>query len=171
MVDREPPVPGRVQLSRRGRGIGLRGVHVEREDEIDLLEQRLAGVRAGEGSVIFIEAPAGLGKSRLLTAAGDMAREADMQVLGAQATELERDFAFGVAIQLFEPRWMAADPVQRARLADGPAARAAAELLSGAPPAPEPVPGDRGYAMMQGLFWLTRNLVVPSAAAPSGRPL
>src|SRR5205823_3318385 len=85
--------------------------------------------------------------------------------------ELERDFAFGVAIQLFEPRWMAADPVQRARLADGPAARAAAELLSGAPPAPEPVPGDRGYAMMQGLFWLTRNLVVPSAAAPSGRPL
>src|SRR5438270_10123183 len=154
MVNWEPPVPGRVQLRRRGRGLGLRGVLVERQAELGLLERRLAAVRAGQGNVIVIAAPAGMGKSRLLTAAGDMAREADMQVLGAQGTELERDFAFGVAIQLFEPRWMAADPVQRARLADGPAARAAAELLSGAPPAPEPVPGDRGYAMMQGLFWL-----------------
>src|SRR5690242_3003731 len=117
MVEREPPVSGRVQLRRRGRGLGLRGVLVERENELSLLEQRLADVRAGEGSVIFIEAPAGLGKSRLLTAAGDMAREADMQVLGAQATELERDFPFGVAIQLFEPRWMAADPDERERLA------------------------------------------------------
>ncbi len=162
---------GRVQLRRRGRGLGLRGVLVEREDELTLLERRLSLVRAGEGGVILIEAPAGIGKSRLLTAAGDMAREADMQVLGAQATELERDFPFGVAIQLFEPRWMAADAEERARLADGPAHRAAAELLSGTAPAGGAGPADRGYAMMQGLFRLARNLAVPSAEAPAGAPL
>jgi DNA-binding NarL/FixJ family response regulator len=101
-----------------------------------------------------------------------MAREADMQVLGAQATELERDFPFGVAIQLFEPRWMAADHEERARLADGPAHRAAAELLSGAAPSGgADGGGDPGYAMMQGLFWLVRNLVAPSSDDPSGAPL
>lgn len=151
--------------------MGLRGVLVEREAELKLLEQRLAAVRSGEGGVILIEGPAGLGKSRLLTAAGDMAREAGMQVLGAQATELERDFPFGVAIQLFEPRWMAADPEERAQLADGPAQRAAAELLSGAAPAEDAGPQDRGYSMMQGLFWLARNLAAPGEGAPSGTPL
>ena len=79
-------MPARAQIRRKGRGLGLRGILVERDEELGLLEQRLAAVRAGEGSVIVIEAPAGLGKSRLLTAAGDMAREAEMQVLGAQAS-------------------------------------------------------------------------------------
>ena len=81
-----------------------------------MLEHRLAAACEGEGSVVVIEAPAGKGKSRLLTIAGDMAREAGMRVLGAHGSELERDFPFGVAIQLFEPRWIAADPDERARL-------------------------------------------------------
>ena len=49
--------------------------------------------------MIVIEAPAGKGKSRLLTIAGDMARDAGTRVLGAHGSELERDFPFGVAIQ------------------------------------------------------------------------
>ena len=78
-----------------------------------MLEHRLAAACDGAGSVVVIEAPAGKGKSRLLTIAGDMAREAGMQVLGAHGSELERDFPFGVAIQLFEPRWIAAGPDER----------------------------------------------------------
>ena len=80
------PVSGRTQLRRRGRGIGLRGLLVEREAELALLEQRLADARAGAGSVVMLDAPAGNGKSRLLTIAGDMAREA----LPAVCSELAR---------------------------------------------------------------------------------
>ncbi len=134
------------------------------------MEQRLSAIKDGEGSVILIEAPAGMGKSRLLTAAGDMAREADIQVLGAQGSELERDFPFGVAIQLFEPRWMAAAAEERKRLANGPGERAA-ELLSGRAADPAPVPADRGQAMMQGLLWIARNLALESPDMPDGRPL
>ena len=39
------------------------------------MEHRLAELRGGRGGVVLIEASAGLGKSRLLTVAGDMARE------------------------------------------------------------------------------------------------
>src|SRR5579884_359662 len=168
MVDREPSV-ARMQLRRRGRGLGLRGLLVERDDELGLLEQCLAAVRAGDGNVILIDAPAGKGKSRLLTAAGDMAREADMQVLGAHGSALERDFPFGVAIQLFEPRWNALAPDERSRLAEGPA-QFAAELLDGSVP-DEPARPDRGYAVMQGLFSLARNLVLPTPDAPAECPL
>ncbi|HEY1511757.1 MAG TPA: AAA family ATPase, partial [Solirubrobacteraceae bacterium] len=94
---------GRIQLRRRGRGSGRQGLLVERDSELAALEQRLADACDGAGSVVVIEGPAGKGKSRLLTIAGDLAREAGAQVLGAHGSELERDFPFGVAIQLFEP--------------------------------------------------------------------
>ncbi|MEA2147343.1 MAG: hypothetical protein QOG59_2930, partial [Solirubrobacteraceae bacterium] len=85
---------GRAQTRRRGRGAGLRGVLVERNAELELLRDHLEDASAGHGGVALIEAPAGKGKSRLLTIAGDLARESGMQVLGAQASELERDFPF-----------------------------------------------------------------------------
>jgi DNA-binding NarL/FixJ family response regulator len=154
---------GRIQLRRRGRGSGRQGLLVERDLELSVLEQRLAAAADGDGSVIVIEAAAGKGKSRLLTIAGDMAREAGMRVLGAHGSELERDFPFGVAIQLFEPRWIAAGPEERALLTQGPA-RWAAELLSGMPVDPVELPDDQGYSVIHGLFWLASNLI----AAPGG---
>jgi DNA-binding NarL/FixJ family response regulator len=133
------------------------------------LEQRLADACDGTGSVVVIEGPAGKGKSRLLTIAGDMAREAGAQVLGAHGSELERGFPFGVAIQLFEPRWIAAAPEERAALSAGPA-RWAAEMLAGIPPDPAELPGDQGYSVIHGLFWLASNLIAlpdgESAAVP-----
>lgn len=155
---------GRAASRRRGRGAGLHGVLVERERELAVLQSRLAEARNGEGGMIFINAPVGNGKSRLLTIAGDLAREAGMQVLGAQGAELERDFPFGVAIQLFEPRWFATDAQTRERLLEGPA-RWAGDLLSGSSsdtfPAP-PFPADRGYSVIHGLFWIARNLATHS---------
>jgi DNA-binding CsgD family transcriptional regulator len=148
---------GRIQTRRRGRDIGLAGLLVERDAELELLRARLADACAGTGGVIIIEAPAGNGKSRLLTVAGDLARESGMRVLGANASELERDFPFGVAIQLFEPCWMAADAEERMELLEGPASRAG-ELLSGSLADRGPFPGDQGYAVIHALFWLTRNL-------------
>lgn len=154
----------RAQSRRRGRGIGLSGLLVERDSELSTLQKRLREARKGAGSVIFIDAPAGNGKSRLLTIAGDLARGTGMQVLGAQGAELERDFPFGVAIQLFEPRFVAADATTQERLLDGPA-RWAGELLTGSTGTPGRFPDDRGYAVIHGLFWIARNLAGPSDAA------
>ena len=106
----------RIQSRRRGRAVGLGGVLVERDTELAAIERRLAQARDGHGGVVFVEAHAGMGKSRLLTVAGDLAREAGMQVAGAQGTRLEQDFPFGLAIQLFEPRWISADAAERERL-------------------------------------------------------
>jgi len=160
----------RAQSRRRGRGIGLSGLLVERDSEMSVLEQRLRDARGGAGSVVFVDAPAGNGKSRLLTIAGDLARETGMQVLGAQGTELERDFPFGVAIQLFEPRFVSADGSDQEHLLEGPA-RWAGELLTGSSPAPGRFPGDRGYAVIHGLFWIARNMANPSSAGADQQPL
>jgi DNA-binding NarL/FixJ family response regulator len=134
-----------------------------------VLESRLAAARAGSGAVIVLDAPAGSGKSRLLTIAGDMAREAGMQVFGAHGSELERDFPFGIALQLFEPRWIAAAPEERAMLGAGPA-RWAVELLSGTTSDPAQLPGDQGFSVIHGLFWLACNLISPPGSEASGAP-
>ena len=133
----------RIQSRRRGRAVGLGGVLVERDTELAAIERRLAQARDGHGGVVFVEAHAGMGKSRLLTVAGDLAREAGMQVAGAQGTRLEQDFPFGLAIQLFEPRWISADAAERERLLQGPA-RWAGQLLAGSTVPMGPFPGRPG---------------------------
>jgi len=160
----------RAQSRRRGRGLGLRGLLVERDRELAVLKTRLAEARNGEGGVIFIEGPVGHGKSRLLTVAGDLARKAGMHVLGAQGAELERDFPFGVAIQLFEPRWLAIAGPAREQLLKGPA-RWAGDLLSGSFHESGTFRGDQGYATIHGLFWVARNLATQSAGDDEPTPL
>ncbi len=155
---------------RHGRDIALRCVLVERDKELVVLERRLAEARAGAGGVIAIEAPAGNGKSRLLAAAGQMAREADMQVLLARGSQLEHEFSFNVAVQLFEPWWISAEADERARLLGGPA-RWAGELLSGALAGFTPSSADRGYAVIHSLFWLACNLTSQRGSERALRPL
>jgi DNA-binding CsgD family transcriptional regulator/tetratricopeptide (TPR) repeat protein len=160
----------RIQSRRRGRAVGLGGVLVERDAELAAIERRLAQTREGDGGVVFVEAHAGMGKSRLLTVAGDLAREAGMQVAGAQGTRLEQDFPFGLAIQLFEPRWISADAAERERLLQGPA-RWAGQLLAGSTVQMGPFPGDQGYAVIHGLFRLACSLATPADDTDSARPL
>ena len=94
-----------------------------------------------------------------------------MQVTGAQGTRLEQNFPFGVAIQLFEPRWISADASERERLVQGPA-HWAGELLAGSPVTMQPFPGDQGYAVIHGLFRLAYNLTrSPHADGDSDNPL
>jgi DNA-binding CsgD family transcriptional regulator len=145
-------------MRRHGRDIGLGGLFVEREGEVATLELALATAKQGGGATIIIDAPAGNGKSRLLAVAGDMARSHGMQVLGAHASELEQEYPFGTAIQLFEPRWNSTDPRDRPALLKGPA-RAAGTLLGDQSSDAEPGPSeDREYELVDGLFWLASNL-------------
>lgn len=142
---------------RRGRAEGLRGVLVERERELGEIHGALEDARAGAGSVLLVEAPAGEGKSRLLSVAGDLARQAGMQVLGASATELEREFPYGVAVQLLEPLWTGAGDELRVALTAGPA-QATRDLLDHGFASAGQAVGGEAFALIHALTWMVRNL-------------
>jgi DNA-binding CsgD family transcriptional regulator len=131
---------------------------LEREPEVEIIETALAAVAAGDGRMVLVEAPAGLGKSTLLAAAQSRARERGFEVLAARGRELERDFPFGVARQLFEARVRSAPAGERRRLLEGSAALAA-ELLGLEPHAGAPRPDEGSpYPLLHGLHWLAANL-------------
>ena len=122
---------------------------IEREAEVAALDAALAETVAGSGRLLVIGGPAGIGKSGLL--ADLRARAGDeLLVLAARASELEREFGFGVVRQLFEAT--AADPARGPAALAGAAAPAASVLgaMDGA--------GVASFAALHGLFWLASNL-------------
>jgi predicted ATPase len=128
---------------------------LEREHELEELRLALGGARQGQGRVVLIEGVAGLGKTSLLRAAFEAAREDGFTCLRARATELERDFAYGCARQLLEPA-VARDP-DRGQLFGG--AAALAEPLFAPSGAALPAPSlDSSFATLHGLYWLIDNL-------------
>jgi DNA-binding CsgD family transcriptional regulator len=76
---------------------------LEREAEVEAVARRLVAAREGLGSIVVLEGPGGVGKSRLLAATRDRARAEGLRVLSARGSRLERDLAFGVAHQLLAP--------------------------------------------------------------------
>ena len=130
---------------------------LERERELEALSAALSRARDGAGGVVLIEGPAGVGKSRLLTSARASAREAGMQVLEARGALLERQFAFGIARQLFEQVAVTAGAAEAERLFAG-AAGFAARLVGDPGPTLAPLDGDADFGALHGLYWLTVNL-------------
>jgi DNA-binding CsgD family transcriptional regulator len=142
------------------------GQLLERSEELVRIESALAEARAGRGTFVVIEGPAGIGKTALLAAARKAAADGGMRVLRSRGTELERDFAFGVVRQLFEPPLAEASELERADLLQGAAGLAAGVLvLPGAPAADAPPSWgvDPSFAVLHGLYWLCANL---TAGAP-----
>ena len=111
----------------------------------------------GSGELLLVEGHAGIGKSALLDEAVARARAAGMTVMRARAAELEGDFQFGIALQLFEPMLTGADDDIHERLLAGTAALAGPLLER-----PTTWAGDeeesRSYPVMHGLFWVLSNL-------------
>jgi len=127
----------------------------ERELEQGALTDLLAAARCGEGGTVALEAPAGQGKTALMTFAAELATAHGMRVLTARGGELERSFPYGVVRRLFERLLLAATPEERARWLAGAAAFATpavegADRLDGAPRAEASV--------VHGLYWLAANL-------------
>ena len=129
---------------------------LEREEEIAAIRGALAPTGEGRGGVIAFEAPAGLGKTRLLTTAVEHGEQAGAQVLTARGFELERQFTFGVLRQLYEPVVATAGREERDRLLEGAAAPVRSALGAGEGPAPEAI--DPVFAVAHGLYWLTANV-------------
>ena len=135
---------------------------LERDHELERIQDRLHQAAEGRGGALVVEGPAGIGKTTLLAAARGAAEDGGFRVLRGRGAELEREFAFGAVRQLFEPLLGQASTAERASLLDGPAGLAARLLrLPGArtptddaaPDAPDP-----SFAVLHGLYWLCANL-------------
>ena len=142
------------------------GKLLERSEELARVESALADARRGRGTFIVIEGPAGIGKTAVLASVRSAAASEGMRVLRSRGAELERDFAFGVVRQLFEPALAETPELERGELLQDAAGLAAG--LLGFPGAPllasRPLAGaDPSFAILHGLYWLCANL---AAAGP-----
>ncbi len=157
---------GRAELPRIGAGVeayggtATTGQLLERRDELARIEAALAEARTGRGRFLVVEGPAGIGKTALLTEARTVAAGGGTRVLRSRGSELERDFAFGVVRQLFEPPLAEASEPERADLLQATAGVAAGLLaLPGASADAPPSSGvDPSFAILHGLYWLCANL-------------
>jgi len=122
----------------------------DRQPELDLVSRAIDHSRV-QGSLVVFEGASGIGRSRLLAELGKAAQGHGACALRARGGELEVDFDLGVALQLFEPRLSAVDPLERGELMA--AAGAAAPLVSGGH-----LDGTSRDAVLHGLWRLVRNL-------------
>jgi predicted ATPase len=89
---------------------------LEREGELNRLRVRLDAAHAGEGGVVVIEGAPGLGKTTVMRAAVVEATRRGFEVARARGAELEREWPFGIARQLFEPAIRRCSVAERAQL-------------------------------------------------------
>jgi DNA-binding CsgD family transcriptional regulator len=122
---------------------------MERDAEIGLIGDWISRAREEEGGLLVVEGHAGVGKTELLCATGELGVGRGMRVLRGRGSELDRTFSFVVVRQLFE-RAVAADPSLLSRGAEAARAVFASE-------APE-LSGREIFGSLQGLYWLVVNL-------------
>src|SRR5689334_19912337 len=107
---------------------------LDRGRELEAIGLRLDRACRGDGSLVVIEGPAGIGKTTLVRAAVALARKRGMTVLQGRGGVLEQQLEYGVARQLVERPVLQADPERRAQLLAGPAAASSAALGMGGLP-------------------------------------
>jgi hypothetical protein len=112
-------MPEEVVVSDELTRVAVPGVMLEREAELAALDAVLDAARGGEGRLVVVEGTAGIGKTRLLGAARELALADGLDVLAARGGELEGAFVFGIVRQLFEAPLAAATADARAELFAG----------------------------------------------------
>ena len=138
---------------------------LDRDAELEALRRTLDGARDGQGRLVIVKGEAGIGKTALLDRVRGAAGDSGFTVLSAAGANLEREFAWGVARQLFEPLVYGATAARRRSLFRGAASLARPALgLSAAAGASRQL-GDASFAANHGLYWLTANLADGTPAA------
>lgn len=137
---------------------------LERERELTELDRALVDADDRHGRVLVVEAPSGLGKTSLLGEAADRAAVAGFTCLRARASDLERDFAYGLVRQLLEPVVVGASEEEREALFEG-AASLSAGLFAPGDAGALPPPSDNAFSILHGLYWLVNNLATDGPVA------
>ncbi|HXE45156.1 MAG TPA: AAA family ATPase [Conexibacter sp.] len=138
------------------RDSGRSRVLLERERELAQIAALMDEACSGDGRFLVIAASAGMGKTRLLEAARHAA-PANLRVLTARGTELERTFPFALVRQLFEPPLAVMAREEYELLFDGAAAAARSVLRPELDDQRAPRLEDR-FGILHGLYWLTAAL-------------
>jgi DNA-binding CsgD family transcriptional regulator len=133
----------------------VREALLERDREIAGASRLIDSVGEGQGHVLLVEGAAGIGKTRLLRAIRDVARERGATALTARASELERQSPFNVVRTLLEPAVTQADAAERETLLAGAAAAARALLY---PPSKRPADANETFNLLHALAWLAIGL-------------
>ncbi len=141
-----PCIVGFVQL------IGGKAL-LERERELEALAAGLDRACAGDGTLLLVQGPAGVGKTELVREARAAAGRTGMVLLEARGSELEQPFAFGVVRQLLEPV-VSADSDRDVLFAGG--AGPAARLFE--PDERRSLGADVGFEALHSLYWLVVNV-------------
>jgi predicted ATPase len=90
---------------------------VGRDRELDVLDQLLREVRAGAPRFLVLSGEPGIGKTSLIAVLGRQAEAAGCLALHGRATELERDFPFGLIVDALDAHLGSLDPRSFDRLA------------------------------------------------------
>jgi DNA-binding CsgD family transcriptional regulator len=128
---------------------------LERDSELSVLDHALSEALAGNGSVLAIEGPPGIGKSSLLANAIELAQERGMYTVSVRGTELERSYPYGIVRQTADSVSLDRSAEERAALFTG-AAKLALPILD--PTGEQPDTPELMYQRLHGLYWLTANL-------------
>jgi DNA-binding CsgD family transcriptional regulator len=134
-----------------------RGLLLERAEELVALRAHIEEAAAGQGRLVVIEGPAGIGKTELLRATLGVARGRGLRLLTARGSEFESPVPFGVARQLFEPLLVRASAAEAAALLAGPASRAEPVLTGDADGGLGLDPADTEYRTLHAIYWLLVN--------------
>jgi DNA-binding CsgD family transcriptional regulator len=126
---------------------------LEREHELLALRDGLDRARRGDGALLLVEGPPGVGKTELVREARATAGRAQLMTLEAKGSELERPFAFGIVRQLLEP--VIGKPSGHDDLFTGAAAPAARLFETGEGGASR---SDADFDALYSLYWLIVNL-------------
>src|SRR5687768_7379252 len=94
---------------------------LERERELERIEELLRVAQSGSGSMVFVLGEPGVGKTRLVAEVGRIAHEAGTEISRARGAELERTVPFGLVRQLLEQRIATAARADQNAFFDGAA--------------------------------------------------
>lgn len=126
---------------------------LERELEVAATRDGLDRALAGDGALLLVEGPPGVGKTELVREARAAAVRARATPLAAKGSELERPFAFGIVRQLLEP--VIASSSARDDLFTGAAAPAARLFETDDVDLSR---SDADFDALHSLYWLIVNL-------------